>query len=77
MAGLFGRGREPQSVAIETTGLPDKANEQTPLPPQVETGLAAPAAPAQAEPEKKKRGFWSKVFGKREKDSEPERKPQP
>jgi 1A family penicillin-binding protein len=77
MAGLFGRGREPQSVAIESTGLPDKANEQTPLPPQAETAPAGSAAPAQAEPEKKKRGFWSRVFGKREKDGEPERKPQP
>jgi hypothetical protein len=41
----------------------------------VETAPSPTATPAQAEPDKKKRGFWSKVFGKREKDGEPERKP--
>jgi penicillin-binding protein 1A len=70
IAGLFGAGREPQPVAIEATGLP--AQESAPRPAaQVE---AAPDAPQVAAPEapKKKRGFWSRVFGRREKE---EKKP--
>jgi membrane carboxypeptidase/penicillin-binding protein len=72
MAGLFGGRKEPQSVPIETTGLPDKSKEQTPTPAVVETSPTAVPAPSAPEPEKKKRGFWSRVFGKRDKE---EKKP--
>ncbi len=47
---------------------PPRASEVTPAPPPaarpvVEVATAGEAAPEQAEPPKKKRGFWSRVFG--------------
>jgi 1A family penicillin-binding protein len=72
MSGLFGRGRTPGPVQIESTGLPQKTTE----PSQPVQAEVAPAPIATQEPpvEKKKRGFWSRVFGKREKDED--KKPQ-
>jgi len=66
IAGIFGAGHAPQPVAIETTGLPPQPVQHAPAAAQTEA--AAPAAVAPPEPEKKKRGFWSRVFGKREKN---------
>jgi len=57
LAGVFGAGTDaPAPTAIANTGLPPApaATSGTALPPQI---AAAP------EPEKKKRGFWSKLFG--------------
>ena len=67
----------PQPVAIESTGLPDKSREQAPAPAVAETSPTAVPPPSAPEPEKKKRGFWSRVFGKRDKDKDSEKKPQP
>jgi membrane carboxypeptidase/penicillin-binding protein len=77
MAGLFGSGREPQPVAIESSGLPPTGAESPPPAAQAEPAPQAEKPTAtSAEPEKKKRGFWSRLFGKREKDGK-EKKPQP
>jgi membrane carboxypeptidase/penicillin-binding protein len=59
IAGLFGASDDhPAPVPVQTTGLP-------PAPPQ--TGAVAPAPDMAMDPApeapKKKRGFWSKLFG--------------
>jgi hypothetical protein len=75
MAGLFGKGREPQPVSIESTGLPEKSAPSAPVAAaEPATAVKPPSAP---EPEKKKRGFWSRVFGKRDKDEKDEKDKKP
>jgi 1A family penicillin-binding protein len=77
MAGLFGGGRAPQPVDIQSTGLPSQGAETAPVAPQAESAPVTQAPTAgKGEPEKKKRGFWSRVFGRKERD-EKEKKPQP
>ena len=68
LAGVFGKDSGPPPVPVGATGLP------TPPPPHPSAGTAdAPAQPAQAEAEQapaKKRGFWSRIFGGRDKNEE-------
>jgi penicillin-binding protein 1A len=64
LAGLFGGDNRPRPVQAEAPVAPQRTAEVAAAP------AAAPAPPAeqQAEPEKKKRGFWSRLFGRRDKD---------
>jgi penicillin-binding protein 1A len=70
MAGLVG-AREAPPVPVEQAPAP-----VTPAvaiePARPEATVAEAAAP---EPEKKKRGFWSRIFGRRDKDDKQKAKP--
>jgi penicillin-binding protein 1A len=70
MAGLFG-GERPRPVDAQVEGVPERPKEPAVARPQ-----EAPEAVVQGqpEPEKKKRGFWSRVFGRREKSDSDEKK---
>ena len=57
IAGLFGAGEHPAPPPVQNTGLPP-APAAAAVAPAVEMAMdPAPEAP------KKKRGFWSKLFG--------------
>jgi penicillin-binding protein 1A len=57
IAGLFGSGEEkPQPPRVEDTGLP------APSATAATTGIS-PETEVAPEPPKKKRGFWSRIFG--------------
>jgi 1A family penicillin-binding protein len=57
IAGLFGAGEHPAPPPVQNTGLPP-APAAAAVTPAVE-----PAIEPAPEPPKKKRGFWSKLFG--------------
>jgi 1A family penicillin-binding protein len=63
VASIFHGGEKPPLPKIEDTGLPPG-----PAPAPAATAAAAPQPPANAraetEPPKKKRGFWSRLFGR-------------
>ncbi len=56
IAGLFGHEEKPQPPRVENTGLP-------PAAPSATAGTTDPPPPPTVEAPKKKRGFWSRVFG--------------
>jgi membrane peptidoglycan carboxypeptidase len=60
IAGAFGVGQAPPQVATDMTGLPTQSVPE-PVAADADPKLTVPEAPP--EPPKKKRGFWSKVFG--------------
>jgi penicillin-binding protein 1A len=76
IAGVFGKETGPPPMPVDATGLP------MPSMPASTSGAPAPHAPASSpaaassEPETpaKKRGFWSRIFGGREKSDEERRK---
>jgi penicillin-binding protein 1A len=83
LAGVFGAGDDPQPVSAGDVGLPAPRPTRT-------TGAAAPSpaapaarpAPAPATPKadeepKKKRGFWSRIFGRGGDDKDDKKKPEP
>ena len=83
LAGVFGAGDEPRPVSAEDLGLPAPAPTRTsgtatgapiptPAPPDARPPAAAPAPPKAQEP-KKKRGFWSRLFGKDDDKKEPKK----
>jgi len=60
IAGAFGVGQPPPQVATDMTGLPPQGAPE----PAATNAEAQPIVPdAPPEPPKKKRGFWSKIFG--------------
>jgi membrane peptidoglycan carboxypeptidase len=75
LAGVFGAGDEPRPVSAEEVGLPAPAPTRTTGPMTAPPAPAAPSArppaeapaPTKAEEPKKKRGFWSRLFGKDDK----------
>jgi len=70
MAGWFGKDG-PKPVAAAELGLPTQsAPGVTPEPPAQDPRAAGSPSAAVGEPVKKKRGFWSRVFGK-DKDKQP------
>jgi hypothetical protein len=75
LAGVFGKDSGPPPMPVDATGLP------VPPPAANTTGTAsAPAHPPAAEAEAgqaKKRGFWSRIFGGREKKDEDRKKEEP
>jgi penicillin-binding protein 1A len=68
IAGVFGKDTGPPPMPVDATGLP------VPAPPASTTGTAgAPDRPAPAQAEEapaKKRGFWSRIFGRDKKDDD-------
>jgi penicillin-binding protein 1A len=72
LAGVFGAGEETRPVSAEDLGLPAPRPTSTagaPAPPAPPAApAAAPPAPKPAEPKAaedgKKRGFWSRLFGR-------------
>jgi hypothetical protein len=68
IAGVFGAGEEkPAPARVEDTGTP-------PPPPTATTGAGPELPPQTAEP-RKKRGFWSRIFGGGRDDDEQQQKP--
>lgn len=74
VAGLFGARPGPPPIPLAESGLP-------PIPAPPPAPVAAAPAAAQPDqvaeapkPEKKKRGFWSRLFGRRDRDEEGEDK---
>jgi penicillin-binding protein 1A len=65
LAGVFGRETSPPPVPVDATGVPAQGRTST-------TGEVAPQAPEAAPPaataekpeEPRKRGFWSRLFGR-------------
>lgn len=78
MAGWFGKDG-PKPVAASELGLPQQsAPGVAPEPPSQSAATAESAPPAEPEPAKKKRGFWSRVFGKgKETPEKPRETPKP
>jgi penicillin-binding protein 1A len=65
VAGIFGTSPEPPPVIPEAAAPPPVVSPTTPEP----SVTAAPPATAQkVEEPKKKRGFWSRIFGRRDRD---------
>jgi 1A family penicillin-binding protein len=83
LAGAFGAGDEQRPVSAEEVGVtPPRATSTsgTPAPPAAGAPTARPTDPPTAEKpqEPKKRGFWSKLFGKgNDKDKKDEKKDPP
>ena len=64
MAGWFGKDG-PKPVAASDLGLPQQSAPGVAPEPSSQSAVPAEAAKtAEPEPTKKKRGFWSRVFGK-------------
>jgi hypothetical protein len=67
VAGLFGARPGPPPIPITESGLPP-----IPVPPPPPAPAAPAAAQAAEDPkpvkEQKKRGFWSRLFGRRDRD---------
>ena len=77
MAGWFGKDG-PKPVAASELGLPQQsAPGVAPEPSSQSADSAESAKPAEPEPTKKKRGFWSRVFGKGKESDKPREKPKP
>ena len=78
IAGLFGGEDSSQPVRAEDAGLPEPdagiARVRRPTPQIPDVRAEEPPQDATAEPTPKKRGFWSKVFGKDGKKTEAEKK---
>lgn len=75
IAGAFGAGDEPRPVSAEEIGLAPAAPTRTtgaPAPPPADA--KPPAAPRVAEEEKKKPGFWGRLFGGDKKDEKKDEK---
>lgn len=68
IAGLFGVEQKPAPPRVDTTGLP-------PATPSATAGTHTDPPPPTVDPPKKKRGFWSRVFGIGRDDSREEQKP--
>ena len=91
LAGVFGGGDDSRPVSAEDVGLPSPVPARTsgqpaPTAPSAARPPAAAKAPAKAEaPDeepKKKRGFWSRLFGRDDKDkdekkADDQKKPEP
>jgi hypothetical protein len=63
IGGLFGGGSSPQPVAESASPLPERA-----VPPAAAATAEVPAQPAaraDGEEPKKKKGFWGRLFGSR------------
>ncbi len=78
LAGIFGAEGDQKPVNAAEVGLPAGALPPPPAAPAATSGQTAPAAPAaEAQPaedeKKKKRGFWSRLFGRGKED---EKKPE-
>jgi penicillin-binding protein 1A len=77
LAGLFGKTGQPP-VPVDAAGLPTLGAVSTPgTPAPAASGNPAPAAPAAKPEEPKKRGFWSRLFGRdgdRDKKKEEEKR---
>jgi 1A family penicillin-binding protein len=58
IAGLFGGGEHPAPPSVQNTGLPPAPAATSGTAPVAEPPLVNPP-----EPPKKKRGFWSRLFG--------------
>lgn len=79
IAGVFGKETGPPPMPVDATGLPmptmPARTSGAPAPhAPAASPTAAPAAPADPEAPTKKRGFWSRIFGGREKSDEERRK---
>jgi hypothetical protein len=76
LAGVFGRETGPPPMPVDATGLPVPA---PPAQPAGTAGAPAPPAPAEAEAGEpaKRRGFWSRIFGGRDRKAEEKRKEDP
>jgi len=61
IAGAFGVGHPPPQVGTDMTGLPPQVAPEPVATDAEAAKLTVPEAPP--EPQKKKRGFWSKIFG--------------
>jgi penicillin-binding protein 1A len=79
LAGVFGAGDESHPVSAEEVGLPVPKPARTtgvatspPAAPVARPPAESPAEPKAEEP-KKKRGFWSRLFGKDDKKKEPKK----
>jgi penicillin-binding protein 1A len=70
LAGVFGAGDRPAPPRIQDTGAPAAAaTSGTVAPPRAEAAATEPPPP----PPQKKRGFWSRLFGKGDRDSAADR----
>ena len=84
LAGVFGAGQETRPVSAEEVGMPEPRPTSTagaPAPPAPAPPAAAPPAakpaPPKVEEEPKKRGFWSRVFGRGGDDKKKDEKKDP
>jgi penicillin-binding protein 1A len=76
IAGVFGKDSGQHPVPVDATGLPATAAG---APPASTAGTATvqgqpPSAEAEGEAPPKKRGFWSRVFGGRDKKADEDKK---
>jgi membrane peptidoglycan carboxypeptidase len=72
LAGFFGKGHESNAPPSTTElGLPETP-ASAPTVPAVAGEPTQPAQPQRAESPKKKRGFWSRIFGKKTDDDRKE-----
>ena len=80
LAGVFGAGESARPVSAEEVGLPEPRPTSTagaPAPPPPAAPAAKPAPkpdPPKVEEEPKKRGFWSRLFGRGGDDKKNEKK---
>ena len=66
LAGIFGRQSGPPPVSTDAAGIPasgTRASGTTPTPPSAAPSSAAAAPQTEAKPARK-RGFWSRLFGR-------------
>ena len=76
IGGWFGKDA-PKPVAASEQGVPTQSEPGVAAEPPAGPDTRRTAEAAGAEPTKKKRGFWSRVFGKSKDNSPPPRDPPP
>jgi 1A family penicillin-binding protein len=84
LAGVFGAGDDSHPVSAEELGVPVPSPARTTgqaTPPPSSSSSARPPAQPQSQPKveepKKKRGFWSRLFGKGDDDKKKDEKKKP
>jgi penicillin-binding protein 1A len=74
LAGVFGKDSSPAPVPVDATGLPAASGTSTTGSPAPAAASGAGAAPGDTRADKpeepKKRGFWSRIFGGRDRDKQ-------
>lgn len=75
VASVFGEGTTPEPPPASVAVVPPPPPPAAPRPATVEVATAVPAAAAEPEPEPKRRSFWGRMFGRRDRPDRGDEEP--